>query len=74
MFNADQSKQINLIFKIGQNLYGHNLLNVRLESSLARSMQISFRTFFFGKVIETEQDTFKKAINDELNINLSKRL
>ena len=43
-----------MVFKIDQILYGHDLLDVRLEQSLARSIHISFRTFFFGKFSETE--------------------
>ena len=63
VFNEDNSKQINLLFKIGEVLYGHHLLNVLLEPLQARSLQLRFRTFFFGKFIKTEKETFKNTID-----------
>ena len=71
VFNGEKSIQIDVILKKGHNLYGHEFLDVRLDSSMARSVQISFRTFFFEECNEdcskaTEKDTFKikDASND----------
>ena len=64
MFNSDKSKQIDVIFQRGQTIYGHPVLDVRLESSMARLAKISFRTFFFEECLEDcfnsiEKETFK---------------
>ena len=48
-FNNDRSKEIRVITKHNEKLYGHEHLNVRQELSSKRAIEISYTSFLFEK-------------------------